>query len=208
MAELCAESLKRTEYAGEFAVITGEWSNPYLGRTYIYERFHPREFDRVMYVDADCLFLRDPTPLLKHTTAPFAVAWERVPIYMSSEDCTQRFLTPEERQRFKHHAAINTGVFIFEPALLEDFFAGWRALCESGAGGNPNDQPAATALLLRQVIKWQFLPTTAVSYPCAPLLAPPRGPETFVEHFCAAEPLYSSGEHRLRRMKEALCALS
>ena len=143
MAMLMISSLQRAGYADDVMLFTDSESEPFsLGRLRVEQvriELHgalsgcdakflalteiPGGYDRVKFLDADCLVLRDPAEFLASREA---VVFSEEPLGKITDPVNNAYLTREE-MRMLSRPAINSGVFAVPGGWLPDFAARWRS---------------------------------------------------------------------------------
>lgn len=169
-------------------------------------------YDRVLYVDADCVFLRDPDALLRFDDIRLACEGQGVSPY------NLLFFETAERARFTENPdpRVNTGTILMPGreafAFLSEWEAHWRACPCRETARTPEwswcdpmlmDQPAMQRMLYRGDRAWNVFPPGLVRFP---LYEPTEGATLL--HFCGPlnggkTPHVRNKESLLDRMRRA-----
>jgi hypothetical protein len=191
MARECIRSARARGYIGDFLALTdaaepvhgadvahleaGPDQLAKAGLTRVLDRTALAEYDKILYVDADCVFTENPACLLEPDALRFAVeTGGPIPDYNTV------FLTPEERHRFRRAGAphVNTGTILMPGPEAFDLLRAWEtfwAKCPRHEIArtprwrwcNPSlmDQPAMQAMLFRESVPWEPFPPGAIEFP-------------------------------------------
>lgn len=185
-----ALNLKKTAFAsgytGEFRILREEHCFPGMpkaGLIRALSRAQIESYDKILYVDCDCVFLEDPAPLFGHTGV--AAVFESAGI----SEYSALFLTAEER--LKARAGVHSGALLLPGTQAYDFLEAWESIWltsprdavrrEDKYSWVPEglmDQPALQAVLIRRNI-----PCARLRGMCFPLIAP-EAKEGVLAHFC------------------------
>ena len=189
MAALSRTSLELTGYTGDYQLIPNVTRHHLFGRAGVYRVIENLAvYVRVLYVDCDTLFLKDPaTTILKDKTyASICMSIENNTIAGCREKSSYHFLNARQRQLYGSWPAINSGVIAFDPKRCRALFEEWMRFDVVDTNRLPDDQAAIIALLLSQRIDWQYIDNDYVWYrSCRPL---PRTPVSTIAHWAGFSP--------------------
>jgi hypothetical protein len=83
------------------------------------------EYDRILFVDSDVVFLREPSPLFALAGERLAVSQDHCPLQRNSFNLS--FFSPESRRDpdLASMRSINTGVMVFPGARCAEYLSRW-----------------------------------------------------------------------------------
>ena len=206
MAMMLISSLQRSGYTGKVLLFTNSEAQPFRhGRCeveqvrlelsdsspanaayrmkYLVARELPAGYDRYLFADCDCLFLRNPEEILR-SSAELLYAEEPWSEITGSQN--NAYLTDYEMRKLDRRG-INSGTFALDAVSLPNFMEAWKLTDERPPLRQKryHDQPA----FIRTVLDWpgeaqRFCEPFAVRYPDCETMRTQDLLQAGLLHFC------------------------
>lgn len=153
-------------------------------------------YDRVLHVDSDAVFLRDPAPLFGISGDRMLVSRERIPL--SRHDFNKVFLTEAERREAARTRApsANTGIIAFPGGRFAEYAEKWLRAWRSPPVrrrvahlpyAQLFEQPVMQVMMLRGEAEYAWIPDELYLMPLLRLENRALHPDAVVVHFVGAE---------------------
>ncbi len=192
---LAAEMVKSARlhgFTGEIVILTDrpysfegaktcvmEMTKNDLWRTAILRAVNTDSFEKILYVDTDVVFTRNPDYLMKSDK----VAISTIGNSLCTAIITNHYLTEKEKREAEEtkNRGICSGTISFPGKLAKEFMPVWEDRWKSFDKSNAPyihgrevswelwDECALQSMCLRGEIDWEFIPSQLVNFPCIPI---------------------------------------